>query len=82
MILFVDEHTLVPSFKSVRSRVLPAGTSMPLSTMVEQEDLLALALAAEVNVQVEDDFFVRSETREGAGAAETRPAARVAKINC
>lgn len=52
---------------------------MSFSTMVLQEDLLALALAAEVNVQVADDFLVRSETRDGVGAAETRPAARVAK---
>lgn len=55
---------------------------MLFRTMVEQEDLLALALAAEVKVQVEDDFLVRSETREGVGAADTRPVARVAQTKC
>lgn len=38
------------------------------NTMVEQEDLLALALAAEVNVQVEDDLLVRSETPRRSGS--------------
>lgn len=74
--------TLVPSVKSVRSSVLPAGTSMSLRTMVEQEDLLALTLAAEAKVQVEDDFLVRSEIRERVGAADTRPADRVAQTKC
>lgn len=73
---------MVPSFRSVRLSVLPAGTSVLLKTMVEQEDLLALALAAEVKVQVEDDFLVRSETRKGVRAADTRPAARVAHTKC
>ena len=34
--------------------------------------MLSLASEAEVNVQVEEDFLTSSETREGAGAAETR----------
>lgn len=50
--------------------------------MVEQSDLLAEALAASVNVQVEEDLLVKSETREGAGAAAARLAAAVASSRC
>jgi hypothetical protein len=50
--------------------------------MVEQELLLSEALAAEVKVQVDEDFLTNSETREGAGAAATRLAARPAQIKC
>jgi hypothetical protein len=39
--------------------------------MVEQDFWLALALAAELKVQVEDERSTISETREGAGAADT-----------
>lgn len=46
------------------------------STMVEQAFLLALALAAEVKVQVEDPRSTSSEAREGAGAADTAAAPR------
>lgn len=45
--------TVVPEFRPVRSSVSPAGTVIPLRTMLEQEVLLALALAASVNVQAE-----------------------------
>jgi hypothetical protein len=66
-------YTLVPSFRLERSRVSPAGTSILSNTMVEQDFLLALALAAEVKVQVEARP-INSETREGAGAADTAAA--------
>ena len=65
-------HTFVPSFKSFRSKVSPAGTSMLFNTMMLQDDLLALALAAELKVQ-EVDLFI-CETRDGAGAADATAA--------
>ena len=68
--------TLVPLCSLVRSRVTPAGTLMLSSTMVEQAFLLAMALAAEVKVQVEDERSTISETLEGAGAADTKAAPR------
>ena len=64
-------HTVEPSAASERSRVSPAGTSMLLRTTSEQLEMLSLASEAEVKVQVEA-FLANSETREGAGAAETR----------
>jgi len=70
----LDQPTLVPSFKLERSRVSPAGTLMLSKTMLEQDFLPALALAAEVKVQVEEERSTSSETVEGAGAAETAAA--------
>ena len=51
---------------------------MLLSTIVEQSDLLAEALAAEVKVQVDEDRLVKSDTRDAAGAAVAKPAAMLA----
>lgn len=50
--------------------------------MVEQELLLSEALAASVKVHVDEDLWTRSETREAAGAAAARPAARPAQSIC
>lgn len=50
--------------------------------MVEQELLLSEALAASVEVQVDEDFLTNSETREGPGAAATRLAARPTQSKC
>lgn len=50
-IWFVHARTFVPDARSDRSRVLPAGTSMLFSTMVEHDLGLELAQAAELNVQ-------------------------------
>lgn len=49
---------------------------------MEQSDLLAEALAASVKVQVEEDLLVKSEAREGAGAAAARLAAAVTSKRC
>ena len=46
--------TVVPSFRSVMSRVSPAGTVIPLRTMDEQEPFEAAAVSASVKVQPED----------------------------
>lgn len=45
--------TVVPLVRPVKSKVLPAGTVMPLRTMLVQDVLLAEAEAAELKVQVE-----------------------------
>ena len=42
--------TVVPDFKPVRSRVVPAGTVMPLMTISVQEALFLIAVAASVKV--------------------------------
>ena len=69
---------MVPSSRSFRFRVSPAGTVMSLRTMLEQDFLLSEAVAASVKVQ--EERLANSEAREGAGAAETRAApARVAR---
>lgn len=64
----------MPEVRSVRSSVSPAGTSMLSSTIVVQDFLLALALAAEVKVQ--EVALLICETREGAGAAAAMVAPR------
>ena len=64
----------MPSTRSDKSRVSPAGTSMSFRMISEQDFLLAVALAAEVKVQVEA-FLSRREARLGEGAAETKVAA-------
>ena len=69
---------MVPSLRSFRLRVSPAGTVMSLRTMSEQEVLLSEAVAASVKVQV--DRLLKSVAREGAGAARAAPA-RVARQN-
>ena len=65
-------RTLVPVARFDRSSVSPAGTAMLSSTISEHAFLLALALAAEVKVQVEALF--NCVTREGDGAADARVA--------
>jgi hypothetical protein len=53
MLSSVDEElTVVPSFNPVRSRVVPAGTVMPLITIVVQDVLPLMAAAASENVQL------------------------------
>lgn len=64
----------MPSSRSDKSRVSPAGTSMSFRMISEQDFLLAVALAAEVKVQV-DALLSRREARLGEGAAETKVAA-------
>lgn len=46
--------TVVPSVRSVKSRVVPAGTVMPERTMLVQSALPARAASASVKVQAED----------------------------
>jgi hypothetical protein len=55
----------VPEVRPVKSRVVPAGTVMPLRIMAEQ--LVFPLLAAAAVVKVQERF-----SREVAGAAETR----------
>lgn len=66
-------HTVVPSLRPVRSRVSPAGTSMLLRVMVEQEVLPDLASAAEVKVQ-------ESRALSSTGTAATSAAPTVAAM--
>lgn len=69
-------HTVVPAVKPVKSRVVPAGTVMPLRTMLVQLVLPLMALAASVKVQL-----ARS-SRTGAAWAEEakRPRAAVREV--
>lgn len=49
------ELTVVPVFNLVKSRVVPAGTVMPLMTIAEHDALFLIAVAASVNVQLARD---------------------------
>lgn len=66
--------TVVPDFKPVRSRVVPAGTVMPLMTMLLQEALFLIAVAASVKVQPS-----RASRPDGA-AATSAPALRSIEV--
>jgi hypothetical protein len=70
------EFTVVPSFNLVKSRVVPAGTVMPLMTIAEQEALFLMAVAASVNVQL-----ARASRLEGAAYASA-PALRRKEVTC
>ena len=72
----VELLTVVPLFRPVRSRVVPAGTATEERTIVEQEvlDLMAEAAPLEpVKVQVEERCSI-SDARVAAGAACTAAA--------
>ena len=65
--------TWVPVFNLVMSSVVPDGTAMLLSTIVEHDVLLLEAEAASVNVQeVARSTNLAAGVGAGAGAADTR----------
>ena len=66
-----EELTVVPSVRSVMSNVVPAGTVMPLRTMLEQELLPEMAAEALVKVHPE------AAGAEELFAASTAPAVTV-----
>jgi hypothetical protein len=67
-----SKETVVPSFRSVISRVSPAGTVIPLRTIVEQEPLEAAAASASVKVQPDEaETELGVELGSAAEAAET-----------
>lgn len=65
-----SRRTVVPSFRSVMSRVSPAGTVIPLRTMVEQEPLPEAAESASVKVHPESAEMA-AVPAEATGAALT-----------
>jgi hypothetical protein len=65
----------VPLAKSVRSRVVPAGTTTLLSVMVEQDFLFLMASAAPLDPEKEQ---LSARASRDAGAATTDVAASAA----
>jgi hypothetical protein len=76
MVRQIIELTVVPSFSLVKSRVVPAGTVMPLMTIAEQDALFLMAVAASVNVQL-----ARASRLVGAAYASA-PAPRRREVTC
>jgi hypothetical protein len=63
---------VVPSFKLVRSRVVPAGTVMSLMTIAAQDALALIAAAASENVQLARASRVAGAACASAAAPRTR----------